>query len=330
MRVINEEDFRKAMKTLVLDEPEKLEFFGPLGADIDIPPFVPAEAGERKSQGAARRRGYTFGMGAAAACFVLFLSITMIGFSQGGPESLFSFRSGGGGAAYDRAPEAAYSEAPNESADLDLEAREDSGAKEDGAAQTGDKPPSAPNESVSQDNGAMEDDTVSAEESPPGATNESVSPDTGAMEGEATPVVEKPPGAPDESVSPNPDTGAMEDDTAQAGEKPPGAPDESVNPEAAGDETPMGAEPPAPADAEPPAPMDAGPPPEAPPAPAPDLAMDVPTMGLAPNDHSPTNPGFTPSGSGSGPGFPPVLAPVLALACAALFVLFLIKRKKLR
>ena len=91
----NEENFRSALKILVQNEPEKLAFFNVLRADSEIPPFVPieprpAETAYRHRQKqisfAAKRRRYNFGMAAAAACLVAFLSLAVANSGPGMPN----------------------------------------------------------------------------------------------------------------------------------------------------------------------------------------------------------------------------------------------------
>ena len=80
-----EDNFKVALKTLVLDEPEKLAFFD--GADKGaIPPFVYEEVKEDTrtkvvSINAGRRRRNMFGMLAAAACSLVFVFAAAINFN---------------------------------------------------------------------------------------------------------------------------------------------------------------------------------------------------------------------------------------------------------
>jgi len=83
-----EDNFKEALKTLVMDEPEKLDFFD--GADKGaIPPFVPFVYEEIKedtrtkvvSINAGRRRRNMFGMLAAAACSLVFVFAAAINFN---------------------------------------------------------------------------------------------------------------------------------------------------------------------------------------------------------------------------------------------------------
>ena len=68
MNNINEKDFRKAMKTLVIENPQKLEYFDGVSADDPIPPFVPREETiERKRKDVSRRRRFNAGLIASAA-----------------------------------------------------------------------------------------------------------------------------------------------------------------------------------------------------------------------------------------------------------------------
>ena len=103
MSTINEEKFKDTLKALVQDEPEKLAFFDGLEQPTAVPPFVPAdvitssEATNQSSETSdkqderikttvpikAIRRRYTYAMAAAAACFVVFFSITVAGLSPG-------------------------------------------------------------------------------------------------------------------------------------------------------------------------------------------------------------------------------------------------------
>ena len=76
----NEDMFRDALKELVLNEPEKLEFFDGIDANATVPAFVPAESNAPVSISIKRkRRQYAYSMAAIAACFVLFISISVVG-----------------------------------------------------------------------------------------------------------------------------------------------------------------------------------------------------------------------------------------------------------
>jgi len=97
---------------LVQNEPEKLAYFNGLEMPSAIPPFIPAEkdtsanviarseatkrlrlSSENPTQSnertkttlsiQAKRRRYTYGMAAAAACFVVFISITAVSLTPG-------------------------------------------------------------------------------------------------------------------------------------------------------------------------------------------------------------------------------------------------------
>jgi len=72
MNDINEKDFRKAIKTLVIENPQKIAYFDGISADDPIPAFVPREETiERKRKDVSRRRRYNAGLiASAAACFV--------------------------------------------------------------------------------------------------------------------------------------------------------------------------------------------------------------------------------------------------------------------
>jgi hypothetical protein len=98
MSTAGENKFKETLKTLVLSEPGKLSFYRGLEPLKGIPPFVPsaeyvkqtasehakrlekqqireAEVCDRKAK---KRRKYAFGMAAAAACFVFFISIALV------------------------------------------------------------------------------------------------------------------------------------------------------------------------------------------------------------------------------------------------------------
>ncbi|MCL1896026.1 MAG: hypothetical protein FWG03_05710 [Clostridiales bacterium] len=76
----NEENFKNALKTLVLAEPEKLAYFSEHEINIRVPQFVP----DRKQVSNTRkRRQYSYSMAAAAACFVVFASVAAYGFAPG-------------------------------------------------------------------------------------------------------------------------------------------------------------------------------------------------------------------------------------------------------
>ncbi|MCL1896653.1 MAG: hypothetical protein FWG03_08915 [Clostridiales bacterium] len=76
----NEENFKNALKTLVLAEPEKLAYFSEYEINIPVPQFAPS----RKQVSITRkRRQYSYSMAAAAACFIVFVSATAYGFAPG-------------------------------------------------------------------------------------------------------------------------------------------------------------------------------------------------------------------------------------------------------
>ena len=88
MKNRNEDNFREALKTLVRNEPDKLEFFSPLKFDDAIPPFYPQASGKEETGPArnrvlntVRRRRYNFSMAAIAACFVMFVSVAALNIS---------------------------------------------------------------------------------------------------------------------------------------------------------------------------------------------------------------------------------------------------------
>ena len=91
----NEENFRNALKTLVMAEPEKLAFFGGHEASGPVPPFVPER---RQAPHSGRRRLYAYGMAAAAACFAVFVCVAAYGFVSGMPGAGLSGQGAGGGA----------------------------------------------------------------------------------------------------------------------------------------------------------------------------------------------------------------------------------------
>jgi len=85
LSTINEEKFKDTLKALVQDEPEKLAFFDGLEQPTAVPPFIPTGKNERIQTDPSiktRRRHYTYGMAAAAACFIVFISITVAGLSS--------------------------------------------------------------------------------------------------------------------------------------------------------------------------------------------------------------------------------------------------------
>lgn len=85
MNTNSEQNFKGALKELVTNETEKLSFFDVTGMEETIPPFVPEEETTERKQisGTAKRRRYSLGMAAAAACFVVFLCATIITYSSG-------------------------------------------------------------------------------------------------------------------------------------------------------------------------------------------------------------------------------------------------------
>ena len=87
-----EKNFKEALKTLVGSEPEKLAFFDGSGK-ASIPPFVPEAKTEdlRKPAYVKRqRRGYMFGMVAAAACCIVFASAAIINYGPGSLDTAVS------------------------------------------------------------------------------------------------------------------------------------------------------------------------------------------------------------------------------------------------
>ena len=82
MSTNNEDKFREAIKGLVRDEPEKLSFYDGLESPSEIRPFSPATSGRHggtiPKPASVRRRSYQFGMAAAAACFVVFLTVAAV------------------------------------------------------------------------------------------------------------------------------------------------------------------------------------------------------------------------------------------------------------
>jgi len=112
---INEEQFKKTLTALVMDEPEKLAFYDGLDPDADIPPFVPAADEERHTDKAdtrktyaVRRRRYSLGMIAAVACCIVFVSVAVINNGSGFTDQMYAPMSGGGtGSAFDQSTGAA-------------------------------------------------------------------------------------------------------------------------------------------------------------------------------------------------------------------------------
>ena len=93
----NEDMFKDALKELVLNEPEKLEFFDGIDAMTTPPVFVPTEANAPISISLKRkRRQYACSMAAVAACFIIFISLSVVGMplmsGSGGGSSLESPR----------------------------------------------------------------------------------------------------------------------------------------------------------------------------------------------------------------------------------------------
>lgn len=86
MNTTKEEKFKETIKSLVHDEPEKLAFYKDLGPSSAIPLFVPSEKSTEETKYLSvrtKKRRYAFGMAAAAACFVVFISIAIIGLAPG-------------------------------------------------------------------------------------------------------------------------------------------------------------------------------------------------------------------------------------------------------
>ena len=88
MSTVDENKMKETLKTLVQNEPEKLSFFDGLGPQTDIPPFIPQTNRREESRSITlkiRRRRYAYSMAAVAACFVLFIGITIVGLA---PDAL--------------------------------------------------------------------------------------------------------------------------------------------------------------------------------------------------------------------------------------------------
>jgi len=83
----NEEGLKKALKTLVQGEPQKLMFFNGLDKDAAIPGFVPkSENIERRRRHTSKRKRYTFGMAASSAACLIFVLLTAFNTVQETPD----------------------------------------------------------------------------------------------------------------------------------------------------------------------------------------------------------------------------------------------------
>lgn len=84
-----EDNFRETLKTLVIEEPQKLAFFDGLDADSAIPPFVPTDTernGEdNRKKYSGRRKRHMFSMLAAAACSLVLVCMAAVNYS---PDSM--------------------------------------------------------------------------------------------------------------------------------------------------------------------------------------------------------------------------------------------------
>jgi len=171
-----EDNFKEALKTLVAGEPEKLAFFDGSGKAA-IPPFVQRDTTEdrRKTVSFKRqRRGYMFGMVAAAACCIVFVSAAALNY---GPESFGPTATDGSESAAQIVPEAsepAEDDFDEADGDYDESLRQgvDTGGENEGAATDGvgeaeiaATGPAGENEDAAADAGLAENSDESARES---------------------------------------------------------------------------------------------------------------------------------------------------------------------
>lgn len=190
----HEEQFRQTLKTIVIDEPEKLAFFDGAGTDAGIPPFIPSEQQRQHVESYKKKRKYyNSGMTVAASFALVFLCVAALGFgragSAGGPlPTVLPDTSGGGGiTASEPAPPpmAAQEDASVENKTADDESSHDN--TDGDISENAGRP--AIEESMTEDNGpsAMMDNGLVNAELP--AAEENTAGDTGSSVTEENSIV---------------------------------------------------------------------------------------------------------------------------------------------